>query len=215
MSRPRGSPLPPVDHLAWGGRNLELEIERFEAWTGVRAVPGGRHPGAGTWNALIGLGPDTYLELIAPDSTQAAAPQSHQFGLDTLSEPCLITWAVKARDLDQRAAAARAAGVELGEVRQGRRELANGQLLSWRLTAPRVAAGRGLVPFLIDWGESPHPAKSAPGGLRLVALRAEHQDPAELRRQMRALGLELEVVAGPAPALIATLDTHRGRIELR
>lgn len=209
------APLPPVDHLVWGGQSLEQEIERLENWTGVRAVPGGRHPGEGTRNALIRIGQAMYLELIGPDLAQAAPPRPRWFDLDTLTEPRLITWAAKGTDLEQRAAAARAAGFELGEVRSGHRELSNGQVLSWRLTYPHLRPGAGLVPFLIDWGQSRHPAQTAPGGVQLVELRAEHPDPATIRAPLRVLGLELEVVAGGRPALIAILDSPRGRIELR
>jgi len=156
-----------------------------------------------------------YLELIGPDATQPAPAHPRWFDLDTLTRPRLITWAVKCATVDQRAAAARAAGVELGEVRSGRRELSDGQALAWRLTYPTMRIGAGLVPFLIDWGQSPHPAESAPGGVQLVALRAEHPEPTSIRQALRDLGLELEVVAGATPALIATLDTPNGRIELR
>lgn len=206
--------LPPVDHLVWGGPNLEREVERLESWTGVRPISGGRHPDEGTRNALLRLGPTEYLELIAPDPTQASLRRPRWFGLDDLAEPRLITWAAKCPDLDQRAAAAKAAGVPLGSVRSGRRDLRDGQVLSWRLTYPDIRLGAGLVPFLIDWGESPHPAQAAPAGLQLVDLRAEHPDPETIIEYLHLLGLEIPVAFGPTPALIATLDTPRGRVEL-
>jgi hypothetical protein len=100
-------------------------------------------------------------------------------------------------------------------VRTGQRELSNGRVLSWRSTYPDVRAGSGLVPFLIDWGDSPHPAYTAPAGIELVDLRAEHPDPAVIIDRLRTLGLDLPVVAGRSPALIAMLATPRGRLELR
>lgn len=216
MPNPHRVPwLVPVDHLVWGGPDLDQEIDRLEEWTGVRAVPGGRHPGEGTRNALIGLGLTRYLELIGPDVTQACHGQPRWFGLDDVTQPRLITWAAKCPDLDERVAAARAGGVPLGEVRSGQRELSSGRVLSWRLTYPDVRVGAGLVPFLIDWGDSPHPAHTAPGGIALVDLRAEHPDPAAIIECLRPLGLDLPVVAGRAPALVATLATPRGRLELR
>jgi hypothetical protein len=207
--------LPPIDHLVWGGTSLEQEIERLENLTGARAAIGGRHLEEGTRNALIRIGPAMYLELISPDPTQQPPPHPRWFGLDTLTEPRLITWAARAADLEQRAANARAGGVELGEMRRGQRELTDGQVLSWRLTYPEMRLGTGLVPFLIDWGWGPHPAQTAPGDVQLLELRAEHPDPATIRASLRALGLELDVAPGPAPALIASLDTPRGRVELR
>jgi hypothetical protein len=208
-------PLPPVDHLIWAGLDLESEIDRFERWTGVRAALGGRHPGEGTWNALLRLGPATYLELIAPDPTQPRPSHPRWLGLDALTEPRLITWAATSTALDRQAAAAGAAGIPLGEVRSGRRELADGQVLSWRLTYPVLAGGDGLVPFLIDWGDSPHPARTAPGAIRLVELHGEHPAPPAIGQRLARLGLDLRIVAAPLPALIAALDTPRGRIELR
>lgn len=207
--------LASVDHLVWGGPDLEREIDRLEQWTGVRAVLGGRHPGEGTRNALIRLGPTKYLELIGPDLTQTRSRRPRWFGLDAVTEPRLITWAANSPDLGEGASAARAAGVPLGEVQTGQRKLSNGRVLSWRLTYPNVRVGDGLVPFLIDWGDSPHPARTAPGGIELVDLRAEHPDPVAIIEWLRPLGLELPVVAGRAPALIATLGTPRGRLELR
>ena len=212
---PRALPLPPVDHLVWAGPRLDREIERLETVTGVRAAPGGRHPGEGTRNALIGLGPGLYLELIGPDPAQPAPSHPRWFGLDALTSPRLVTWAARATDLVGRVASARAAGVDLGEVKDGKRALANGHVLTWRFTYPTLEPGAGLVPFLIDWGRSPHPSRAASGGIRLVELRAEHPEPAMITGPLQVLGLELKVAAGPTPALIATLDTPRGTIDLR
>jgi hypothetical protein len=156
-----------------------------------------------------------YLELIGPDAFQAPLARPRWFGLDELRVPGLITWAAKDGDLEQRAATARSAGLELGEVRSGQRQRSNGEILSWRLTYPDVRQGDGLIPFWIDWGRSSHPAESAPGGVELVELRAEHPDPAAISRLLRRLGIELRVSRGQSRALIATLKTPRGRVELR
>jgi hypothetical protein len=207
--------LPPVDHLVWGGRRLDEEIDRFETWTGVRAGPGGRHPRKGTHNALLALGPGRYLELIAPDPAAPPPARGRWFGLDGLVVPRLVGWAVKGEDVAARAAAARARGVHLGEVGEGRRELSNGDTLAWRLTYPVTEGGVGVVPFLIDWGAGRHPAAAAPAGVRLVELRAEHPDPAAILAQLEALGVNLAVTPATAPALVATLATPRGPVTLR
>ena len=156
----------------------------------------GDTPAKATHNALLGLGPDMYLELIAPDPGQPPPVRARWFGLDALTDSRLVAWAAKSADLDRRAAAARRAGLPLGEVRTGRRELGGGRVLSWRLTYPDVHLGSGLVPFLIDWADSPHPAQAAPGGVHLLDLRGEHPEPAAIREDVRRLGLELHVLAG-------------------
>jgi hypothetical protein len=73
----------------------------------------------------------------------------------------------------------------------------------------------GLVPFFIDWGQSSHPAQTAARGGPLIDLRAEHPDPQRVERTLRQLGLDLPVQKGPAPALIAIIDSPRGHVELR
>ena len=197
------APFRQVDHLVWGGPSLEQEITRLEHLTGVRAAIGGRHPDEGTHNALIRIGPAMYLELISPDPARPPPPRPRWFNLDALVEPRLVTWAAKARNLGS------------GNVRAGRRELSDGRVLSWRLTYPNLTAGCGLVPFLIDWGQSPHPAESAPGGVTLLELRAEHPDPDSIQTQLRDLSVAMTVTRGRTPALIARLQTPRGVVELR
>jgi len=209
------TPSLPVDHLIWGGPDLEAEIDRFERLTGVRAALGGQHPGEGTRNALLRLGPASYLELMAPDPAQPAPPRPRWLGLDAVTEARLLTWAAQATELERRAADARAAGVHLGEVRAGRREGSGGQVLSWRLTYPDVRLGDGLVPFLIDWGGNPHPALTAPAGLELVDLHGEHPQPSAVAAMLEALGLALRIVRGPRAMLVATLETPRGLVVLR
>ena len=93
-----------------------------------------------------------------------------------------------------------------------RRRRPDGVELVWTLTRGGPAAG-GLVPFLIDWGDAPHPAATAPTGCRLTALAGRHPRPAEVQAALAALGLALPVEEGPA-ALLATLDTPNGVVRL-
>lgn len=204
-----------VDHLVYATPDLQLGIETIEELFGVRATPGGQHPGRGTRNALISLGSRVYLEIIGPDPAQPAPAQPRPFGIDDLKDPRLVTWVAKGENLESFAKEAAHAGVKLGEVIDGSRQRADGVVLSWRFTDPRTVAFDGLVPFFIDWGKTPHPAGTATPGLSLIGLRAEHPDPEPVQNALHTLGLDLRVQRGPRPALIATVDTPRGRVELR
>src|SRR5919204_2420548 len=204
-----------VDHLVYATPDLQAGVDRAEKLLGIRAAPGGQHPGRGTRNALIALGPSSYLEIIGPDPAQPRPSNGRPFGMDSLTAPKLVTWAAKGENLDQFANDARKAGVMLGDVVDGSRKRPDGVLLSWRYTKPRTVVADGLVPFFIDWGRSPHPAATAAPGASLVGLRAEHPDAARVQKMLTALGLDLTVAEGPKAALVATIDTSRGRFDLR
>jgi len=209
-----GGVLARVDHIVYAVPDLEEAVRDLENRLGVRASPGGRHPGRGTRNALIALGPSSYLEILGPDPDQPNPETPRWLGIDALTPPRIAGWAVKENDLEKLVADAARAGVQMGKVGRGSRRRPDGVLLSWRFTDPATVLGDGLVPFFIDWGTSAHPAATSEAHVTLVDLRAEHPDPELVRGMLRAVGLALEVRKATAPALVATLDSPRGRVEL-
>jgi hypothetical protein len=206
---------PQLDHLVYATPDLERTVGALEASLGVRAGEGGRHLGEGTRNALLALGPSSYLEILGPDPEQPAPGRPLWLGLEGLTEARLTRWAMRTDDLEGIGERARAAGARLGPVEGGKRRRADGSLLAWRFTDPHVMTAGGLVPFFIDWGSSPHPAGSAPPGVSVLALRAEHPYPAGVASLLRALGIDLPVTKGDRPALIAVLEGPGGTLELR
>lgn len=204
-----------VDHLVYTVPDLDAAVEALEERLGIRAAPGGRHEGRGTRNALISLGERTYLEVLGPDPKGPAPERTRWFGVDARAMPRLAGWAAAGKDLQRIVEEAARAGVTLGAVQEGSRRRPDGVVLSWRFTDPTVVVADGLMPFFIHWGDSSHPAASTPPGATLVGLRGEHPDPERVQGMLRAAGVALDVRAGAVPALIATLDTPRGRRELR
>jgi len=207
--------LAQVDHLVYATPDLNLGVETAEKLFGVRATPGGQHPGVGTRNALIALGPASYLEIIGPDPDQPKPVGPRRFGIDDLKAPRLLTWVAKQKDLDRFAADAKAHAVSLGAVIPGSRQRPDGVVLSWSYTDPSTVLMNRLIPYFIDWGSSPHPSATAAKGVRLLSLRAEHPDAEHVGQMLKVLGLELAVTRGPKPALIAAFDSPRGKVELR
>jgi hypothetical protein len=204
-----------IDHLVYATPDLQRGVDAIEKQLGVKATPGGQHPGLGTRNALVALGPTSYLEIIGPDPEQPRPSGPRRFGIDDLTAPRIVRWVVKSSQLATVKAKADTAGITLGALASGSRKRPDGVVLSWRYTDPARVVADGLVPFFIDWGTSPHPALTATKGATLVQLRAEHPDAPRVQKMLDQLGLELRVSQASAPAIIATIDSPRGRVELR
>ena len=204
-----------VDHIVYGAEDLQAGIEELAEQLGVRAAPGGKHVGRGTHNALLALGGDSYLEIIAPDPDQTKPASPLPFGLDRVRLPRLVGWATRVTDIERRALQARERGYDPSPVQTMSRRQPDGVLLEWRLTRHTPDPSRLVEPFLIDWGSSPHPSQASPTGVTLVDLRAEHPSPVDVRRMLAALDVDLAVDEGADAVLIATLDSPRGRVVLR
>ena len=105
-----------IDHLVYACANLERGMDEIEQLLGVRPVPGGRHPGFGTHNALLSLGPETYLEVIARDPDSKALVSSALAELPDDQASRLKTWVLRTEEIDQLADIAKTAGIDIGVV---------------------------------------------------------------------------------------------------
>jgi hypothetical protein len=208
------TPTVAIDHVLLAVADLDAAASRLTLEQGLTVLPGGRHPGAGTANQIVPLGPD-YLELIAVvDAAEAAAnPLSRRVTAALERGAGIATWAVRAGDLDAVKSRLDAAGIASTGPRPGSRLRPDGVLLEWRT----LLLGGGLepvIPFFIEWrlgpgrhpGEQPvrHPA----GAARLKGLRIASPDPAALESRLRdLLGAlpAIEVVEGPREEPLAVV----------
>jgi hypothetical protein len=204
-----------IDHLVYATPDLDQGVAEIEMLLGVRPTPGGQHPGRGTRNALVSLGPGIYLEIIAPDPTQPTPDSPRSFGLDTLRKSKLVTWAANATALDSLRRDAANKGIVLGSVRSGSRSRPDGVVLSWQFTDPGMTMFDGIIPFFIEWATSTHPSATSAQGAKLLALRAEHPNPQLVQQTLDRLSLDLKVRQAGSAALVAIIDGPRGRVELR
>lgn len=188
-----------LDHLVYATPALGESVRHVAELTGVPPVEGGRHTALGTRNYLLGFGDSRYLEIIGPDTEQPPPAQPRPFGIDELIGPRLIAWAVRVHDIESQVAQAIEVGYDPGPIRSMSRRTPAGELLSWRVTNWYEA----VVPFLIDWASTPHPAGDLPV-VPLTAFYACHPEPAEQLRRLAAIGVELEVRQG-SPGLTAII----------
>lgn len=207
-----------LDHLVVAATTLADGIEYVAEVMGAVAHPGGQHVAMGTHNALLRLGKDFYLEIIAIDPSLPRPARPRWFDLDNIAlqaeifeRPRLIHWVARTRDIE---AATRRCPVPLGTIHP----MSRGDY-RWRITIPDDGKlpAKGVVPTLIQWDVATHPASTLPdSGVSLAMLAATHPEPALVRAALAALGLEgtLSVTYDRDTRIAAMLRTPRGIVTL-
>ena len=201
------------DHFALACRDLQTGVDYVESLTGVRPAPGGPHPGVGTHNALLSLGTDVYLEIIAVDPEQPEPNQPRPFGIDEHDGLRLAAFAIhpgSEESIESVADVIRSHGTDPGPVSSMSRRKPDGEEISWRLTRSNRI---GLVPFVIDWGDTPNPATVTPTGCSLVSVEGNDPDSVGIVELHSSLGLVSTVSEGPT-SLRIVLDTPNGQVSL-
>lgn len=201
------------DHFALACRDLQTGVDYVESLTGVRPAPGGPHPGVGTHNALLSLGTDVYLEIIAVDPEQPEPNQPRPFGIDDHDGLRLAAFAIhpgSEESIESVADVIRSHGTDPGPVSSMSRRKPDGEEISWRLTRSNRI---GLVPFVIDWGDTPNPATVTPTGCSLVSVEGNDPDSVGIVELHSSLGLVSTVSEGPT-SLRIVLDTPNGQVSL-
>ncbi len=201
-----------IDHLVWFTPDLTAGERYFAERLDAPPVFGGVHTGDGTRNSLLSLGDTSYLEILARDPGQPASNRSGE--LRHLTSQGLYHWAVAGVDLDDIVARSRHVGTTPGAIGEGGRRLPNGSWLGWRVLGLSGHPYGGLVPFFIDWGESRHPARTAPRGGTLTAVELVHPQAERLHSFLDGLGLAIPVSRGDRPALRASIDAAGGNVVL-
>ncbi len=199
-----------VDHLIIGAPDLEQASRFLEKILGVRPVFGGSHQGFGTRNALLGLGPGCYVELLAPDPDQSRPVDGYWMNVDQLQMPRLIRWAARSVDIEKDTQKATERGVNLGQIVPGNRRKMDGTVLQWQLSNPQIDPANGIVPFLIDWGSSPHPADDLPQAGTLLELNGKHPQARHWQPFLEAMDLPLQLFSGPSASLSAEIQLLNG-----
>jgi len=199
------------DHMILGIEDLDRGIVFVEERLGVRAVFGGVHPGRGTQNALLSLGAQRYLEIIAPDPKQTVEPQYPQ--VLHMREPHLLGWAVHTNDIAGLAKKIGAAGIKFQGPADGSRARPDGKVLHWK--SLRLDDDRGgLLPFFIEWSrDSLHPSVDAPAGCHLKRFSAVNPEPKDLDALYHGLEVEIAVERGEKGQLSAKISGPKGEAE--
>jgi len=203
-----------LDHILLGCSDLDEGVAFVEQHTGVRAGIGGVHPGRGTRNALLSLGPRRYLEIIAPDPAQKGISSSRLKVIEQLKTPRLIGWAAHVNDINAAVNKLRESGVKYEGPESGSRRRPNGRMLQWK-SVGLVDDRDGLLPFFIEWGAGTiHPSVDASAGCRLEKFAVEGPDPADLSKTFQQLALDVPVERAEKMALRAKIVGTKATLEV-
>jgi hypothetical protein len=202
-----------LDHILLGCNDLQRGIDFVYEQTGVRAAFGGVHPGNGTQNALLSLGTNRYLEIIAPDPKQPASADARN--LRSLNDdPTLVGWAAHHANIDDLAARLKQQGFDIEGPLPGSRKRPDGRVLTWKVMRLKQDPTL-LLPFFIEWSaDSIHPSIDSPHGCRLFRFEAfsTYDDARAIRGQVKALGLDLPLVPETKSYVAATIIGPKGEL---
>ena len=90
-----------IDHIVYCTTDLEAAVDYFETLFGIRPSIGGTHPSKGTKNALLNLGNQCYLEILAIDEKNVTFSGTRWMGIDLLQGPKITRWSLKSEDLKE------------------------------------------------------------------------------------------------------------------
>ncbi len=197
-----------VDHLVWYCAALAEGERYFAERVDSGSAYGGVHPGEGTANRLLSLSDTTYVEILGRDPAQPETSLAPE--VRALKGHGLYHWAIGGVDLVSLRQKAKAAGLNGSDLVSGGRKLPDGSWLGWTCFGLHGHPFGALVPFFIDWGDSAHPAKTAPRGGSLGPVEVTSPDAKELREIYRILGLNFPVHEAPSPGLSVTLQSSKG-----
>jgi hypothetical protein len=206
-----------LDHIIWACDDLERGTRRFEALTGVSPRYGGVHASGSTHNALVGLSPRCYLEILAPTGPQTPDEDAWCRLAREASEPRIMTYCQRSpRPLSQLAQIAEAAGARPAVVASNGRVTPEGVRLNWQWVAPVFDEFGLAFPFYIDWLDSPHPAATAQGQgqVRLAEFAVGHPQAGHLLQTLNKLGTPIDIYTAPAIEFRVRLQTPRGIVSL-
>ncbi|HYT77984.1 MAG TPA: VOC family protein [Actinomycetota bacterium] len=204
-----------IDHAVYGVQDLEAAASRMKADFGLGSVQGGHHPGWGTGNRIVPLGPN-YIELLA--AVDEAEAESNEFGQSLLAAVAdgdrLLGWCVSTEDVD-----AVAARLEL-PVTAGSRVRPDGTVLRWRSAGLDRALAEPSLPFFITWDvpQDLHPGRaeadhvSSPHGITWLEIGG---DALRLNEWLAGSELPVRVVGGPPGVLAVGIAAEPEEIVLR
>ena len=183
-----------IDHIVYCVPDLETAIDHFENLLGILPSIGGAHPTRGTKNALLNLGNQCYLEILAIDEKNVSFSGKRWMGIDLLRGSKITRWSLKSEDLKKDSEILKRYSSDLSQISGGSRMTGNGNLLSWEMIVPAPSPEVELMPFLTDWSNwKAHPTDSLLEGCYLEKVILYHPRPHDVEPYLSELGVDIVI----------------------
>ncbi len=134
-----------LDHIIIAVSDLDQAIAEYQA-LGFNAFYGGKHASGTTHNALVCFSDGSYLELLAPTGEPRTDMDAADFSGLLRDGGGMAGYALLSDELDSDAAALRAKGLDVSDVKIGSRLRPDGVELRWKT----ALINGGMSPFLIQ-----------------------------------------------------------------
>lgn len=204
-----------IDHIVYAVQDFDGAIDWFEKQTGIRPTFGGYHTTQGTKNALLDLGNQCYLEILAIDSNNTKIKPPRWMGIDQIDRPQLTRWSLKSGDLKSDSDILKAHHSEMGNIQGGQRKMSDGSLLTWQLLMPLPTPKIELIPFMIDWQNSKaHPTSQLAKACELISLHFMHPHPTSLQQVFKQICIDANITTGKEILIKAKIKCPKGIIEI-
>jgi len=203
-----------VDHIVYAFRNLDEGIKHVQSLTGAIPIKGGEHLEFGTHNALLSIGSNCYLELIAPDYNNSFRGK-RWMSVDQISRPTITRWSINSNDINSDAEKLGSIQTDLGEIINGQRSLSDNTTLKWKMTRPSSNKTIGTLPFLLDWSQSNfHPCDKLEKKCKLISVKIKTQNHKSLKSILGSTANKIQIITSNTDEINLTLDTPNGIVNL-
>jgi hypothetical protein len=185
-----------VDHVALAVPDMEGAVGEIHALTGVEPRFADPEPGQWYWSAALGLGTDSFLEILGPNPGHAGFHPLKAL-ISGYRSPQVLFWYVATDDFDGLARKIKESGSPVERVETVRFDRdGRGSHYKRGIIGPGFMTQR---PCVIEWRqrvEGLWQADAAACGLKRLELRHPAAEP--INALFAALGVELTVLEGPS-----------------
>lgn len=176
-----------LDHIVLATYNIDVGMQQFEQMTGVRPIFGGKHKSGYTQNAIVSLGDDLYIEILAPQDTEKARSGMKHF--DKYQQITPLGWAINTDNIQTTHNNLKSFGYKTGKVKTSSRAEPGKATVVWH--SVKIKEEIQQKPMMIQWDDMAlHPAKSQEAVCSLESFGLANPESEDLKKLVSQLNID-------------------------